>query len=1633
MAKAIKYFAEYAAENGEVNRVEIWVEGYVGAATEVICGGEPLLITRNKDVAETYLGGIVPTFYTFEFVSSSTFSASTFSSEAYGDVVIRHLRAGVLEFNAIVTPFVTSDADLPATYYTFTLQAECGIKYLANQKIDATLGNVRLIDILAEAMALIPRVDNFPFKVVDNTKIYTEAGPIADNAPLFDRLINKRTFAGLTYLQVIEQIIANRCEVVLDAGAWWIRNIAELSEQYTQPTRTTNLVNYSATGVKGSTVAYRPELVRRRTKGGAFGSLFSQKNIKITRQEPEKINFLPNNDFKGPVVSFVPSGWTLGPTSFSYTVDNTNGSFQFANSVSSPLFTTVDGAYLESSPVEWRTLYTLNVSNQTPETLKIRVRAELENTIAFIRMQILATISGGAQYLTSEGSWSSTPVIYTQRADAVGRTGEFEINVPAPPLPGFVTIGNFDQPIIFNLRVRLFRGERTIQGPGGLEQPGFVRFREVSVFKDSLLGDSFEELNSTLDFRGDPNAERGDVEEIETLIASRNGFPYRHGSLFTASGAEIIGFRSPFVLDITGADYANYLAQSFLAVSGKRLRTYEGTYFDTFNWSDILVIDNRAYRLHNFQESRKTRLIRVKLVELTFNSLLTLTIDAVNNEVDRIVRNIVQIGAIPQDFNFISGSSYDGRTVFSIRPDTRFDSTNVAELLLRANATAEDAGVSIKPGAADINLLTPEPLVSGVTETIATREWGNSVFQPLDADLTALAALSTTGVVRRTGAGAFATMAGTVNRVVKWGTNGALTDTIIRETGSSVIIGADTTIDTGESLIVDGTVGLRAEATSFTPTQIPVFIADPSGTARTLVTRTPAQLLGDIGISGTTNRLAKFTGDGSSLGDSMAYIDGGRVFSLESNFPSILLQGIHAEATPFRLDNFIEGVSNSGFGIFDVNANTYRLTISALGNVGLGVLNPATRFEIGTSANTVFRIRSGTGGAMYIAMPNNENSAMFAIGDANAIVGGGAGTRAMLWTNGVPIVVENAQLQVKNSLITPIIGNPAGVTANNTWTFTSNVNVPLLPIASAHAASKQYVDNLVATGIKEGIPVRTIALTNITLSGTQTISDVAVIAGDRVLVAGQSTPSQNGVYVVSAGSWSRATDSDTDLELRGFQYLILEGDFRNTKYRNTNESEITVGTTAITYVVSQGAELDPIFTSSPAFGITTQNILDWNSVFSAWGGLVPNDWWDIRLATKTTTDLVEGANLYFTNARALSAVQSALDGKQNLNSVLTALTGISGTGVVRWNGTAFTAGSIAISDVTNLSTSLTALEILKDRTTTGPIDGVREVRSIDYYQGRMDFGFDKTLDVPYLFYDTGDRILANYMDNDGVWFHVDQTGVQRRYLRQGDSVAPVPSLQAVTDVSRNSSNRILFNNVPYALTTDIPNLQAVSAAGASSSIRLQLNGVGYATLAEIGGGGGSVGSLAAVLGVGNNTNGIDINLNGLGVIRTGNVDGTPTVTIGNNANVDINSFNTIRLQSTNIRLNAGNLFGVNDFVDIGVTLDSTRFSKLLMGTIDGQDGKYITLRGNFIGIRGVEATGSPSAMFLDAKRIVIGSQTSGGIDVFRIAPNVITIGDAVGGSVLQPRFNFRPATFTNGQKYVFEYNSSTNTFNLVPA
>jgi len=127
------------------------------------------------------------------------------------------------------------------------------------------------------------------------------------------------------------------------------------------------------------------------------------------------------------------------------------------------------------------------------------------------------------------------------------------------------------------------------------------------------------------------------------------------------------------------------------------------------------------------------------------------------------------------------------------------------------------------------------------------------------------------------------------------------------------------------------------------------------------------------------------------------------------------------------------------------------------------------------------------------------------------------------------------------------------------------------PTADGDAATKSYVDN-VAQGLDAKASCRAATTGNITLSGTQTIDGISTIAGDRVLVKDQSTASQNGIYVVAAGSWTRSTDADTWNELIAAFTFIEQGTANgNNGYICTVSAGGTLGVTAVTWAQFSGA------------------------------------------------------------------------------------------------------------------------------------------------------------------------------------------------------------------------------------------------------------------------------------------------------------------------------------------------------------------------------------------------------------------------------------------------------------------------------
>ncbi len=100
----------------------------------------------------------------------------------------------------------------------------------------------------------------------------------------------------------------------------------------------------------------------------------------------------------------------------------------------------------------------------------------------------------------------------------------------------------------------------------------------------------------------------------------------------------------------------------------------------------------------------------------------------------------------------------------------------------------------------------------------------------------------------------------------------------------------------------------------------------------------------------------------------------------------------------------------------------------------------------------------------------------------------------------------------------------------------------------------------------------------LTLSGTQTIDGVACVAGDRVLAKNQSAGSQNGIWVVAAGAWTRAKDADDTVLVEDAMTTITAGSVNTgtTWYQTT--AVVTVGTHAQVWVSG-----DVVITPSMAF------------------------------------------------------------------------------------------------------------------------------------------------------------------------------------------------------------------------------------------------------------------------------------------------------------------------------------------------------------------------------------------------------------------------------------------------------------------
>jgi hypothetical protein len=206
---------------------------------------------------------------------------------------------------------------------------------------------------------------------------------------------------------------------------------------------------------------------------------------------------------------------------------------------------------------------------------------------------------------------------------------------------------------------------------------------------------------------------------------------------------------------------------------------------------------------------------------------------------------------------------------------------------------------------------------------------------------------------------------------------------------------------------------------------------------------------------------------------------------------------------------------------------------------------------------------------------------------------------------------------------------------------------------------------------------------NITLSGTQTIDGVSVIATNRVLVKNQSTPANNGIYACAAGSWSRVADFDAASEAAGAIVTVDSGTTNGGKKFTTNfKSTDTLGTTAMSWyeIVDDGTT--QTLTNKT---MSTSSVWNGNTIGVGYGG------------TGVTSFGGTNTLLYTSSANTLTSLTT-----QNSRVLIT-----DGSGVPSWGTTLPAVSGANLTSLTgsNISTGTIAVTVGGTGTTTAPTSG----------------------------------------------------------------------------------------------------------------------------------------------------------------------------------------------------------------------------------------------------------------------------------------------------------------------------------------
>jgi hypothetical protein len=277
--------------------------------------------------------------------------------------------------------------------------------------------------------------------------------------------------------------------------------------------------------------------------------------------------------------------------------------------------------------------------------------------------------------------------------------------------------------------------------------------------------------------------------------------------------------------------------------------------------------------------------------------------------------------------------------------------------------------------------------------------------------------------------------------------------------------------------------------------------------------------------------------------------------------------GLLLSTTSTGAPNSLLANSSLTIGTTTINLGGTTTTIGGLSAVAATTFTGALSGNASTaSALQTGRTISATGDGTWSVLFDGTATATSAFTLATVNSAPVTASFAKVTVNGKGLVTATSN--VGSADITGVLGYTPLSSTGGTLTGALSMNNNLItnlatPVAGTDAATKNYVDSA-TTGLTWKTAVRAATTASIVLSGTQTVDSVALVAGDRVLAKDQTDATTNGIYVVAAGAWSRATDADSAAELDGSAVFVREGSNANTGWV-CSSNPANVGSASINY------------------------------------------------------------------------------------------------------------------------------------------------------------------------------------------------------------------------------------------------------------------------------------------------------------------------------------------------------------------------------------------------------------------------------------------------------------------------------------